>query len=165
MPTAILSCTATCASTLLAHWQPDRPEPGRRRTCCKYLPALTTTGSVLITKPNNYTQAEITARVDQELTPKDKIDERYFSDAYILQGVENLTNLLTYADGAANHYYNSLISETHTFSPHIVNNFIISYQLENDSRGPVAKRHRRARPWRQLGSSQPAVQADQSNLR
>jgi hypothetical protein len=70
--------------------------------------------------------------------PKDKLTERYFSDAYILQGVLNPANLLTYQDYAQNNYYNSLISETHTFSGHIVNNFIISYQLDRDSRGPIS---------------------------
>ena len=94
----------------------------------KYVPPLTTTGSVLYSQPSNFGYAEITARVDQELTPKDKLTERYFSDEFILQGVENLTNILSLADGASNHYYNSLISETHTFNDHIVNNFIISDQ-------------------------------------
>jgi hypothetical protein len=104
----------------------------------KYVPALSAGGTVPVVKPNMFTQAEITARVDQELTPKDKLTLRYFSDAYILQGVLDMKNLLTYMDGAANHYYNSLVSETHTFNDHIVNNFIISYQLENDSRGPIS---------------------------
>jgi hypothetical protein len=103
----------------------------------KYVPALTTVGSVFYQVPNDFGFAEITARVDHELTSKDKVTFRYFSDAYIFQGAENLKNLLSIEDGAANHYYNSLISETHTFSPHIVNNFIISNQLDNDSRGPV----------------------------
>jgi hypothetical protein len=103
-----------------------------------HLPPLTTSGSQLVIKPNIFGFAEITARVDQELTSKDKLTLRYFSDAYILNGVLNPTDLLTYADGSAYHYYNSLISETHTFSDHIVNNFIISNQLGNDSRGPIA---------------------------
>lgn len=104
-----------------------------------YLPPLTATGNpVSVVKPTLFTEAEITARVDREMTPKDKLTLRYFSDAFVLQGVLNLQDLLTYADGAANHYYNALISETHTFSDHIVNNFIISYQLDNDARGPVA---------------------------
>jgi hypothetical protein len=136
MPSAILSCTAS-GSTFTTTVSPAAVSPVAV-SLLKYLPALTSTGSVLITKPNIYTQAEITARVDQELSPKDKMTERYFSDAYILQGVENLQDLLTYADGAANHYYNSLISETHTFNDHIVNNFIISNQLENDARGPIS---------------------------
>jgi hypothetical protein len=104
-----------------------------------YVPALTTTGSVApFSTPNQYTEAEITARADQEITPKDKIFERYFSDAFILQGQENVANILTLANGASNHYYNALVSETHTFNAHIVNNFIISDQIQNDGRGPVA---------------------------
>ncbi len=66
---------------------------------------------------------------------------------YVLQGVLDLKDLLTYADGAANHYYNSLISETHTFNDHVVNNFIISYQLDNDSRGPDVKQRSTWRIW------------------
>jgi Carboxypeptidase regulatory-like domain len=104
----------------------------------KYVPSLTSTGAVTIQKPSVYGQAEITARADRELTQKDKLTLRYFSDEYILKGVLNTQDLLTYADGASNHYYNSLLSETHTFSDHIVNNFILSYQLDNDGRGPIS---------------------------
>ena len=99
---------------------------------------MTSGGAVLFQEPNDYVEAELTARGDQELTSKDKLTERYFSDAYSLEGVLNPTNLLTYQDYAQNNYYNSLIAETHTFGAHIVNNFIISYQLERDSRGPIA---------------------------
>ena len=137
MPSAILASTITCAAGTSNVWSAAAVSPVAVNLL-KYVPALNSSGSVLITKPNIYTQAEITARVDNELTPKDKLTLRYFSDAYTLQGVENLQNLLTYADGAANHYYNSLISETHTFSDHIVNNFIISNQLDNDARGPIS---------------------------
>jgi Carboxypeptidase regulatory-like domain len=139
MPSAILTPTISgCAANYSNVWSSAALSPvaGKLLT---YLPALTTTGNPGgVVKPNVYNQAEITARVDTELTPKDKLTLRYFSDAFVLQGVLNTKNLLTYADGAANHYYNSLISETHTFSDHIVNNFIISYQLQNDGRGPIA---------------------------
>ena len=137
MPSAILAPTITCAAGTSNVWSASAVSPVAVNLL-KYVPALNSNGSVLITKPNIYTQAEITGRVDHELTPKDKLTARYFSDAYILQGVLDVKNLLTYADGASNHYYNSLIAETHTFSDHIVNNFIISYQLDNDGRGPIA---------------------------
>ncbi|HVU45125.1 MAG TPA: carboxypeptidase regulatory-like domain-containing protein [Terracidiphilus sp.] len=136
MPSAILSCVQN-GSTYTTTVSPSALSQVSVNLL-KYLPSLTTGGGVTIQKPNFYGQAEITARVDQELTPKDKLTVRYFSDAYILQGVLDPRNLLTYADGASNHYYNSLISETHTFSDHIVNNFIISYQLDNDGRGPIS---------------------------
>ncbi len=136
MPSAIISCTTT-GSTSTTTVSPAALSPVTANFL-KYVPALTPTGSVFFLQPDLYGQAEITARADQELSPKDRLTLRYFSDAYILQGVENLQNILSVADGAANHYYNSLISETHTFSDHIVNNFIISYQLDNDARGPIS---------------------------
>jgi hypothetical protein len=136
MPSAILTPTITCPANTSNVWSPTALS-SVTTNFLKYVPALTSTGSVLYQLPNDFGFAEITARADWEMTPKDKWTFRYFSDAYIFQGVENLTNLLSLEDGAANHYYNSLISETHTFNSHIVNNFIISNQLDNDSRGPV----------------------------
>jgi hypothetical protein len=138
MPAAIQPATISgCAAGTSNVWGAAAISPVAVNLL-KYVPALNTAGSVLITKPNIYDQAEISAKVDHELTPKDKLTLRYFSDAYVLQGVLNLTDLLTYADGAANHYYSSLIQETHTFSDHVVNNFILSNQLDNDARGPIS---------------------------
>lgn len=119
-------------------WKPTAMSPVTQKFF-NYVPKLSATGSVApFSSPNNFTEAEITARADQELTSKDKIFERYFSDEFILQGVEDVTNIIRLSNGASNHYYNALISETHTFSAHIVNNFIISDQIQNDGRGPVA---------------------------
>jgi hypothetical protein len=137
MPSAILTPTITCAAGTSNVWGASALS-SVSVSLLKYLPSLTSNGSVIVTKPNVFTQAEITARVDHELTPKDRLTVRYFSDDYNLEGVLNPQNLLTYADGATNHYYNSLVSETHTFGDHIVNNFIISNQLENDQRGPIS---------------------------
>ena len=138
MPSAILPATISgCAAGYSNTWSVAALS-AVSANLLKYLPALSTGGSVTVIKPNLYGQAEITARADQELTPKDKLMLRYFSDEYILQGVLNTQNLLTYADGASNHYYNSLLSETHTFNDHVVNNFILSYQIGNDQRGPVS---------------------------
>jgi hypothetical protein len=118
-------------------WKPAALSPVTQNFF-KYVPALTTSGSVQYQEPDNFDLAEITATADQELTPKDKLSERYFSDAFILQGVENVTDILSLSDEATNHYYNSLIQETHTFNDHIVNNLIVSYQLQNDFRGPAS---------------------------
>jgi hypothetical protein len=137
MASAILPSTITCPTNSSNTWSPTALSPVSVNLL-KYLPSLTPGGSILVQQPDLYGQAEITARGDQELTSKDKLTLRYFSDAYNLQGVENLQNLLTYADYAKNNYYNSLVSETHTFSGRIVNNFILSYQLDRDSRGPIS---------------------------
>jgi hypothetical protein len=137
MPSAILAPTITCPAGSSNTWGATALSPVTVNLL-KDVQPLTSGGAVLFQQPNNYVEAEITARGDQELTAKDKLTERYFSDAYTLQGVLNPQNLLTYQDYAQNNYYNSLISETHTFSGHIVNNLIVSYQLDRDSRGPIS---------------------------
>ncbi len=135
MPSAILASTITCPAGESNTWSGTALSPVTA-SFLKYVPPLNTTGSVLYSQPNLFGYGEITARVDDELTPKDKLTVRYFSDEFILQGVENLSDILSLADGDSNHLYNSLVSETHTFSPHIVNNFILSYQHQYDIRGP-----------------------------
>jgi hypothetical protein len=102
-----------------------------------YLPTGDVNGSFTYVKPSFTAYGEVTARFDQEIGAHDRLTARYFSDGYHLNGVLNLKNLLTYSDQADIHYYNSLLSETHTFNSHILNNFILSYQIENASRGPL----------------------------
>lgn len=106
-----------------------------------YLPGpsqLNANGSLSFQKPSLLDLGEVTARFDQQIGNADRVTLRYFSDAYHLNGVLDLKNLLTYADQSKINYYNSLVSETHTFNPHLLNNFILSYQIENSSRGPAA---------------------------
>jgi hypothetical protein len=102
-----------------------------------YLPTGDVNGSFTYVKPAFTALGEVTARFDQDLGQKDRLTARYFSDGYHLNGVLNLKNLLTYADQADIHYYNALISETHTFNSHLLNNFLLSYQLESAGRGPL----------------------------
>src|ERR1017187_3402530 len=138
-PAAIMSCTPT-GSTFTTTVNTSAYSPVSL-ALLKYLPPpsqLNANGSLSYQKPAFYHLGEVTARFGQELTPKDRLTVRYFSDAYSLNGVLNLKNLLTYADQAQINYYNSMISETHTFNDHILNNFIISYQIDNASRGPIA---------------------------
>jgi hypothetical protein len=138
-PAAILSCTPT-GSTYTTTVNTNAYSPVSL-ALLKYLPSpsqLNANGSLSYQKPAFYHLGEVTARFDQELTPKDRTTVRYFSDAYSLNGVLNLKNLLTYADQAQINYYNSMVSETHTFNDHILNNFILSYQIDNASRGPIA---------------------------
>jgi Carboxypeptidase regulatory-like domain len=103
----------------------------------KYIPTGDSNGSYTYVKPSFTDYGEITARFDQDFGTKDRLSVRYFNDDYHLNGVLNLTDLLTYADQADIKYYNSLISETHTFSSRILNNFDLTYQIENSSRGPL----------------------------
>lgn len=136
-PAAIQSCTQS-GSTYTTHVNTSAYSPVSLKLLT-YLPppsALNANGSISFIAPNYFNLAEITARYDQGIGPDDKLTLRYFSDAYHKAGVLNLEDLLTYSDYAQINYYNSLISETHTFGPHLLNNFILSYQLENSTRGP-----------------------------
>ena len=102
-----------------------------------YLPTGDANGNFSFVKPNFTNLGEVTARFDQDLGANDRATARYFSDAYHLDGVLNLKDLITYQDQANIHYYNALISETHTFNSRLLNNFILSYQLEDSNRGPL----------------------------
>lgn len=138
-PAAVLSCTPV-GSTYTTVFDTSYYS-SVAKNLLTYLPSasqLNVNGTLSYQKPSLYNLGEVTTRYDQELTPKDRLAVRYFSDAYHLDGVMNLKNLLTYADEAKINYYNSLLSETHTFNDHLLNNFVLSYQLDNASRGPVA---------------------------
>jgi hypothetical protein len=138
-PASILSCTPN-GGTYTTQVDTTTYSPASTKLLT-YLPgpsALNANGSISFQKPSFYDLGEVTARFDQEMTPADKLTVRYFSDSYHLNGVLNLSDLLTYADQAQINYYNSLVSESHTFSDHLLNNFILSYQILNASRGPAA---------------------------
>ncbi len=102
MPSAILASTITCPAGESNTWSGAALSPVTANFL-KYVPSLTTSGSVLYTQPSLFGYAEMAAKVDDELTPKDKLTVRYFADEFILQGVENLTDILSLADGAAYH--------------------------------------------------------------
>ena len=136
-PAAIQSCTQT-SSTYTTQVNPSAFSPVSLKLLT-FLPppsALNANGSISFIAPNYFNLGEVTARFDQGIGTNDKLTLRYFSDAYHKDGVLDLKNLLTYSDFAQINYYNSLLSETHTFGPHLLNNFILSYQLENSTRGP-----------------------------
>jgi len=101
------------------------------KTLLTYLPTGDANGNFAFILPNFYNLGEVTTRFDQELGGNDRLTARYFSDGYHVNGVLNLKNLLTYTDQANIHYYNALVSESHTFSSRLLNNFILSYQLED----------------------------------
>ena len=103
----------------------------------KHLPAADSTGLVLYKKPVAQDFGEYTARVDWTIGSKDRAVVRYFLDRFHNNPVLNPANLLTYTDGSDIQYHNALVAESHTFTDTLLNNFIISYQLADSSRGPA----------------------------
>lgn len=105
----------------------------------KYLPTINgTDGTYQFFRPSIQNYIEYTGRVDQALGANDHLSLRYFYDSFDNAGVLDTTDLLSYSDQAAIRYHNALISETHTFNDHLLNNFSLSYQIEDASRGPLA---------------------------
>jgi len=102
----------------------------------KHLPTADASGLILYKKPVSQEFGEYTARADWNIRAKDRATIRYFLDRFHNNPVLDPSNLLTYTDGSDIQYHNALISEAHTFSDSVLNNFIISYQLADSSRGP-----------------------------
>lgn len=104
----------------------------------KYLPTISgADGTYQFFRPTRQNLIEYTARGDQKLSSKDRLLVRYFYDSFSNSGVLDTTNLLSYADGSNILYHNALIGETHVFTSNLLNNFELSYQIENASRGPL----------------------------
>jgi hypothetical protein len=83
---------------------------------------------------------EDTARVDHEFGANDHMFARYFYDWYQQPSIYNPTNLAlgglySYTSYFQTRYQNALISETHTFSPNLLNNLVLNYQREGSQRG------------------------------
>lgn len=103
----------------------------------KYLPSVGNSGTINFFKPVAQNLMEYTARGDQQIGAKDHLELRYFYDHFENAGVLDPTDLLSYSDEAAINYHNALISEAHTFTGKLLNNFTASYQIENAGRGPL----------------------------
>jgi hypothetical protein len=102
-----------------------------------YLPVANGNGLYNFQKPTAQDFDEGVGRFDQELGAHDRYTLRYYLNEFNNVGVLNLKNLTTYADESHILYQNALISETHTFSDSVLNNFILSYQREGSTRGPL----------------------------
>lgn len=86
-------------------------------------------------QPTEQTFNEYVARVDHQFGANDHLFGRYFYDYYQQPGVYTSGNLLGYRSFFDTRYQNALISETHTFSPNLLNNLVINYQRDISNRG------------------------------
>jgi Carboxypeptidase regulatory-like domain len=104
----------------------------------KDIPVGVGNGLIYYQKPVRQNFNEEVARVDHQIGTKDRLTGRYYRDRFDNVGIVDTTNLLTYADEALNLVQNGLFSETHTFSPSVVNVFTLNYAREADQRGAPA---------------------------
>jgi hypothetical protein len=108
----------------------------------KYFPTATAdSGAGKIGNLINYFSAtqnyfnEHTARVDHQFGASDHLFGRYFYDWYQQPAIYNKADLYSYTSYFQTRYQNALLSETHTFTPNILNNLVLNYQREVSQRG------------------------------
>ncbi|MGO8756992.1 MAG: carboxypeptidase regulatory-like domain-containing protein [Terracidiphilus sp.] len=78
---------------------------------------------------------EYDARVDHSFGANDHLFGHYFYDWYQQPAIYNTANLYSYTSYFQTRYQNALLSETHTFTPNILNNLVLNFQREVSQRG------------------------------
>jgi hypothetical protein len=103
----------------------------------KDLPSVTGNGAIYYQNPLIQNLSEIFVRGDQEIGTNDHLTLHFDRNSFYNAGVWNPSNLLTYADQSTIPVYSALASETHTFSPNLLNILVVNYSREESSRGPL----------------------------
>jgi hypothetical protein len=101
----------------------------------KDLPSIGGNGLVYYQKPVRQNYNEEVGRIDHLIGSNDRLTARYYRDRFDNVGILDTTNLLTYTDQAKNLVQNILASETHTFTPTVLNVFTLNFAREADQRG------------------------------
>ncbi len=92
-------------------------------------------GTVNYYLPSIQTYNEFVGRVDHQFGDSDHLFGRYYYNFFNAPGYYSSSNMLEYLSFADTRYQNALISETHTFSPTVVNNLVLNDQREYTLRG------------------------------
>jgi hypothetical protein len=87
------------------------------------------------TLPTIQTFDEYVGRVDHQFGANDHLFVRYYYNWFEQSPNLSLNNLQAYRSFFNTRYQNALISESHTFTPNLLNNFTASYQREVALRG------------------------------
>jgi hypothetical protein len=103
----------------------------------KDLPSVGGNGSVFYQNPLAQNFNEILVRGDQDLGSSDRLSAHYYFNNFSSAGVLNKANLLTYAAQSNIRVQSALLSETHTFTPSMLNTLVVNYSREISTRGPV----------------------------
>jgi len=103
----------------------------------KDLPSVSSNGSVFYQNPLAQDFNELLLRGDQDLGTADHLSAHYYLNSFSSAGVLNPANLLTYAAQSNIRVQSALLSETHTFTPSILNTLVVNYSREISTRGPV----------------------------
>lgn len=103
-----------------------------------YLPTVSSGSSHFFwTQPLKQNFWEYVIRIDHQFSEKDRMHGRYFSDKFENQAFLDPANYLNNAAFARVRAQNYLLSETHLFTPNLLNELRLSYSREHASRGPA----------------------------
>ena len=92
-----------------------------------FLPTATGSGEVFVSQPDSQDFDELLLRADHELTSRDRLGLRYFLDDFLGRSSWDGRNLLLFTNSADNRVQDFRLSETHIFSPRVVNESSFSY--------------------------------------
>ena len=128
IPTSAMDPACDQASLLIS---PRRPRIRQRER-----PATWST----ISPPRRTISMKIRRASITEFGANDHMFARYFYDWFQQPGIYNPTNLAlggleSYSSYFQTRYQNALISETHTFTPNLLNNLVLNFQREVSQRG------------------------------
>lgn len=102
-----------------------------------YLPVQSSgNGRIFYSTPLAQNFHEFLTRVDHTFNEKDRLSARYFYDRFSNQSFLEQDNYLANSNYSTIVSQNALISETHMFTPSLINEFRASYSRETSVRGP-----------------------------
>jgi len=102
------------------------------------IPVGGASGRVTFAKPDNQNFDDAIGRLDHSFSQNDQLTLRYDYNRFNRPPSFDLTDLLTYADGATIINQNYLIHESHVFRRKLINDFRFSFARETANRGPAA---------------------------
>jgi hypothetical protein len=104
----------------------------------KYLPTSTAaSGIVFYSSPLHQNFNDVVGHLDQIFSDKDHASVRYDWQLFTNKPVYDPTNILSYADGSNIIDQNILLSETHIFTPSLLNEFRAGFLRDASQRGPA----------------------------
>lgn len=104
----------------------------------KYIPVLPSgNGRQFYSVPLAQDFNEFITRGDHSFSDKDHLSLRYFYDKFHNTGFLDKSNYLANSNYSVIYSQNALVSESHVFSPNLLNEFRVSYSRETSNRGPA----------------------------
>ena len=103
----------------------------------KYIPVQSSgNGRIYYSTPLAQNFNEYLARVDHSFSEKDRLSVRYFLDKFDNKAFLESSNYLANANYSQIYSQNAMVSETHVFTPLLLNEFRASFSRQTSNRGP-----------------------------